>query len=65
MIITVELIETHNTEEKYTIGDLPDNWEELDRQDKYSYVSEHGEFVDSTSEFFLIDDVVDVKEKGE
>ena len=65
MIITVELIETHNTEEKYTIGDLPDNWDELDKQEKYSYVSEHGEFVDSTSECFLIDDIVEVKEKGD
>ena len=63
MIITVELIETHNTEEKYTIGELPDNWDELDRRDKYSYVSEHGEFVDSTSECFLIDDVVEVKDE--
>ena len=65
MIITVELIETHNTEEKYTIGQLPDNWDELDRRDKYSYVSEHGEFVDSESECFLIDDVVEVKEEGD
>ena len=63
MKITVSLIETHNNEEEYIIEQLPDNWEEMDRWDKYRYISEHGDYVDSESECFLVDDVFEIKEE--
>ena len=46
MKITFKLVETHLNEEEYTIEQLPDNWDELNRWDKYSYIGEHGDFID-------------------
>ena len=63
MKITVSLIETHNNEEEYIIEQLPDNWDELNRWDQYSYVGEHGDFIDSDSELSQIDDVLEVDEE--
>ena len=65
MKITFTLIETHRNEEEYTIAQLPDNWDELNRWDQYSYVGEHGDFIDSDSECSQIDDVLEVEEEGD
>ena len=63
MKITFKLVETHLNEEEYIIEQLPDNWDELNRWDKYSYIGEHGDFIDSDSECSQIDDVLEVKEE--
>ena len=65
MKITFKLVETHLNEEEYTIAQLPDNWDELNRWDQYSYVGEHGDFIDSDSELSQIDDVLEVEEEGD
>ena len=63
MKITVSLIETHRNEEEYTIEQLPDNWDELNRRDKYSYIGEHGDFIDSNSVFSQVEDFLEIEEE--
>ena len=63
MKITFTLIETHRNEEEYTIEQLPDNWDELNRWDKYSYIGEHGDFIDSNSVFSQVEDFLDIEEE--
>ena len=63
MKITFKLVETHLNEEEYTIEQLPDNWDELNRWDKYSYVGEHGDFIDSDSECVERVDVLEIDEE--
>ena len=63
MKITVSLIETHRNEEEYTIEQLPDNWDELNRWDKYSYIGKHGDFIDSNSVFSQVEDFLEIEEE--
>ena len=63
MKITFKLVETHENYEEYTIEQLPDNWDELNRRDKYSYIGEHGDFIDSYSECVEIVDVLEIDEE--
>ena len=63
MKITFTLIETHRNEEEYTIEQLPDNWDELNRWDKYSYIGKHGDFIDSNSVFSQIEDFLEIEEE--
>ena len=63
MKITFTLIETHRNEEEYTIEQLPDNWDELNRWDKYSYIGKHGDFIDSNSVFSQVEDFLEIEEE--
>ena len=63
MEIIVQLVETHTNEETFKIEKLPDNWDELNRWDKYSYIGEHGDYIDSYSAFSQIEDVLEIKEE--
>ena len=63
MKITFTLIETHLNEEEYIIEQLPDNWDELNRWDKYLYIGLFGVFIDSDSECSQIDDVLEIDEE--
>ena len=64
MKITFKLVETHENYEEYTIEQLPDNWDELNRWDKYSYIGEHGDFIDSNSGFSQVEDFLEIEEEG-
>ena len=61
MEIRVTLIETHTNEETFKIKELPDNWDEMSRWDQYSYIGEHGDYIESYTELFHVEDVLDVK----
>ena len=63
MKITFTLIETHRNEEEYIIEQLPDNWDELNRWDKYSYIGKHGDFIDSNSVFSQVEDFLEIEEE--
>lgn len=63
MKITFKLVETHLNEEEYTIEQLPDNWDELNRWDKYSYIGKHGDFIDSNSVFSQVEDFLEIEEE--
>ena len=63
MKITFKLVETHLNEEEYIIEQLPDNWDELNGWDKYSYVGLHGYFIASYSECVEIVDVLEIDEE--
>ena len=65
MKITFKLVETHLNEETYTIAQLPDNWDELNRWEQYSYIGERCVLVDSYSELSQIEDVLEVEEEGD
>ena len=64
MEITVTLIETHTNEETFKIKELPDNWDEMSRWDQYSYIGEHGDYIESYTELFHVEDVLEIKEEG-
>ena len=63
MKITFKLVETHENYEEYTIEQLPDNWDELNRWDKYSYIGKHGDFIDSNSVFSQVEDFLEIEEE--
>ena len=63
MKITFKLVETHLNEEEYIIEQLPDNWDELNRWDKYSYIGKHGDFIDSNSAFSQVEDFLEIEEE--
>ena len=59
--VTVRLFETHINDETFTIEKLPDNWDDMSEWDQYSYMGEHGKYIESDSNFSQVDDVYSVE----
>ena len=61
--VTARLFETHINDETFTIEKLPDNWDNLGVIERYSYISVHGKFIESDSQFSELDEVYSVEEE--
>ena len=61
--VTARLFETHINDETFTIEKLPDNWDDLGVIDRYSYISVHGKYIESDSEFSELIEVNSVEEE--
>ena len=61
--VVARLFETHINDETFTIEKLPDNWDDLGVIDRYSYISVHGMYIESDSEFSELIEVNSVEEE--
>ena len=61
--VVARLFETHINDETFTIEKLPDNWDDLGVIDRYSYISVHGKYIESDSEFSELIEVNSVEEE--
>ena len=59
--VIARLFETHINDETFTIEKLPDNWDDLGDMERYSYISEHGKFIEADSQFSQLDEVYSVE----
>lgn len=58
--VTVRLTEIHINDETFMIEKLPDNWDDINTWDQYSYLGEHGNYIDCDSNFYEVEDVYSV-----
>ena len=62
--VTARLFETHINDETFTIEKLPNNWDDLGVIDRYSYISVHGKYIESDSQFSELIEVNSVEEEA-
>ena len=61
--VVARLFETHINDETFTIEKLPNNWDDLGDMERYSYISDHGKYIESDSEFSELIEVNSVEEE--
>ena len=59
--VTARLFETHINDETFTIEKLPKNWDDLGVIERYSYISVHGKYIESDSQFSELIEVYSVE----
>jgi hypothetical protein len=62
--VVAELFETYINDETFTIEKLPDNWDDLGVKDRYLYISVHGKYIESDSQFSELIEVNSVEEEA-